>query len=525
MPAVSCAPAMSEAADTPQEDGSLVRGGTLLIAGKLVAVIGGFALYWFLARVFTHAMGEVEGTAAFGTWGATFGVINPLNAMAAAGTLQMMSRLVARRGEVGDGLGGDVFARAARMQLLWMLALFAGLELSAGALARGVLNDASYAAPLRLAALIPLFYALRALYEGYLNGTQRFRDQALLDMGATLLRLLFVLAGAASGYGALGAIGGFVVASLCMAAVAVLWVRPARGDAPSRDLPGAREILAFQAGVIGVTLASQYLLNVDLLAVKALASPDAATADRLAGAYTAAQKLAQVPLSVVLALGTLMFSYVASGPERSARIVRQGMRVLLLLMVPSAALLAANAHETLALVFPTLERGLAAAGDAPGAAADALLLLAVGYVPCAMLLTCTTLITAAGRPGVAAGIAAITLALAAIAVRALTPAYGPAGAAAGAGLAWAIGLALGIAQMLRRIGVPVDVRSALRIGSAGAVVGALASMLPCQGAWLLLEDLALAGLYVLLLLGVRELGVEEILSAARLGRARRPGRT
>jgi O-antigen/teichoic acid export membrane protein len=517
---------MSEAADTPQHDGGLVRGGTLLIAAKLVAVIGGFALYWFLARVFTHALGEVQGTAAFGTWGATFGVINPLNAMAAAGTLQMMSRLVAQRGGSGrgsgDALGGDVFGRAARMQLIWMLGLFAGLELSAGALARFVLNDASYAAPLRLAALIPLFYALRALYEGYLNGTQRFRDQALLDIGATLLRLLFVLAGAASGYGALGAIGGFVVASLCMAAVAVLWVRPERGPAGASDLPGAGEILAFQAGVIGVTLASQYLLNVDLLGVKALASPDPATADRLAGAYTAAQKLAQVPLSVVLALGTLMFSYVASDPARSARIVRQGMRVLLLMMVPSAALLAANAHETLQLVFPTLERGLAAAGDAPGVAAHALGLLAVAYVPCAMLLTCTTLITAAGRPGVAAGIAAIALVLAAIGVRALTPAYGPAGAAAGAGAAWLIGLALGVAQMLRRIGPPVDLRSASRIGMAGAVVAVLASLVPAHGPWLVLEDLALVAVYVLLLLGMRELGIDELRGAMRSAYRGRP---
>lgn len=499
---------MTEAADTPQDDGSLVRGGTLLLSAKLVAVLGGFALYWLLARVFTASLGEVAGTAALGTWGATFGLINPLNTMAAAGTLQMMSRLVASRGGPAGALGGAVFGRAARTQGLWILAVFAALELSAGALARHVLNDASYAPALRLAACIPLFYGLRALYEGYLNGARRFREQAWLDVGATGMRLLLVLLGAAAGYGALGAIGGFVVAALCMAGVAVVWVRPPR--AGGGEPPGAGEILAFQARVIGVTLATQYLINVDLLAVKALASPDPLVADRLAGYYTAAQKLAQVPLSVVMALGFVMFSYVASDHERSREIVRAGMRVLLLLMVPAAALLSANAMETLLLVFPSVGRSLAATGDPAGLASGALTWLAVGYVPCAMFLTCTTLLTASGRPGLSAGIAGATLLLAVGAVRVLTPAHGPVGAAAGAGAAWLVGLALCAAVMARPFGALVSAPSVLRIGAAGVVIGGIAHALPSRGLGLVLEDLGLVALYVVMLLQARELRMDEL---------------
>lgn len=500
---------MTEAAGAPLDDGSLVRGSTLLLSAKLVAVLGGFALYWFLALAFTFSLGDVAGTAALGTWGATFGVINPLNTMAAAGTLQMMSRLVASRGAVG----GAVFGRAARTQFALVLCVFAALELSAGTIARFVLHDASYAGYLRLAALIPVCYSLRALYEGYLNGTRRFREQALLDMGSTLLRLVCVLAGAAVGYGAFGAIGGFVVAAAGMAAIAFLWVRPR--DVASGEPPSVREIVAFQAQVIGVTLATQYLLNSDLLAVKAYASVDPAVADRFAGYYTAAQKLAQVPLSMVVALAYVMFSYVASDHARAREIVRSGMRALLLLMAPAAALIAANAHETLSLVFPTVQRTLVAAGDPPGVASGALAVLVLGYVPCAMFLTSSTLITASGRPGLAAGIAGLTLAAAWLALRILTPAYGPPGAALGVSLAWTLGLCGAGAALTARLGLPLRPASALRILAAATVVGALARAIQTRGALLLVEYLVLGGCFVGVLLLAGELRASELRDALR----------
>jgi O-antigen/teichoic acid export membrane protein len=502
---------MSDAAPTATDDGTLLRGGTLLLSAKAVAVLGGFALYWLLARIFTASLGETEGTAAFGVWGATFGVINPFNGVAAAGTLQMMSRLVSSRGGPAS-LGGGVFGRAALTQLLWMLTVLVAFEAGAGVIARYALNDPSYAPVLRLAALIPLFYALRALCEGYLNGTRRFGDQALLDVGATVLRLGFVIAGAWTGHGAMGAVGGFVVASMCMAAVAVAWVRPPRE--PDADLPSVFELFAFQARVIGVTLVTQYLLQVDLLAVKALASPDPAVADQLTGTYTAAQKLAQVPLALVLALGTLMFSYVASEHERSAAIVRSGMRVLLLVMVPAAAVLMPNAAETLALVFPTL--GADAAMQAQGA--TSLAWLAVAYVPCAMFLTGTTLVTATGRPGRSAGVAALTLALAALGARWLLPGLGLPGAAIAVGSACCIGLVACVALLGPRYRRLVEPASALRMLGAGALVALLARAIPSHGAWLLLEDLGLVLLFGVLLLGLRELRIAEIRRLLRGGR-------
>jgi O-antigen/teichoic acid export membrane protein len=397
--------------DQGTESGADVRGGILLIAAQVVHVVAGFGLYFFLALAFTHAMGKPAGTAAFGIWGATFGVMNPINMMAATATLQMMSRVVAS-GRTG---AGAAFRSCARTQLLLVAVVFVVLQLAAGPIARYVLNDETYTPYLRLASVIPVFYAWRALYHGYLNGVRRFREQAWLDIGASSSRMVLVLLGAAVGFGAMGAIGGFVASAVAVALVAVVWVRPGRME-ESAALR-AREILSFQALVVAVTLATQYLLNVDLLAVKALGATDPVVADRYAGYYTAAQKLAQIPMSVVVALAYLMFPYIASDSTdadraRARRVIRQGMRTLLLLIVPCTAVLASTAQESLALVFPSITRTAVELGDPVGILSGPLTVLAVGYVLFALLLTTSILITAAGRPGISASITGAALVLA-----------------------------------------------------------------------------------------------------------------
>ncbi|MHC4504970.1 MAG: lipopolysaccharide biosynthesis protein, partial [Planctomycetota bacterium] len=447
--------------EPPEGADAAIRGGIVLIVAKVVHIGAGFGLYFFLALAFTRSLGEEGGTAAFGTWGATFGVMNPINMMAATAALQMMSHVVASRGATV----GTVFRSCARIQLPLVALVFIALVVAARPIARVALNDESYVPYLRLASLVPVFYALRALYQGYLNGIRRFRDQAWLDIGASLLRMVLVLLAAALGFGAMGAIGGFVVAAAAIAAVAVVWIRPEATAGPAALRP--REILAFQGMVVAVTLANQYLLNVDLLAVKALAASDPVVADRYAGYYTAAQKLAQIPLSVVVALAYLMFPYVAAGSEtasleRTRQIIRQGMRALLLLFVPCSAVLASTARESLALVFPSIVRTAAEVGDPADMISRPLTILAVGYVLFAILNTTSILITASGRPGLSATLGGIALVLGVVLTRALTPLMGTTGAALGLVIAWGAGLAMCSAVIVNLFGSFVPLLSLTR---------------------------------------------------------------
>jgi O-antigen/teichoic acid export membrane protein len=491
---------------TPER--SIVRGGLLLMAAKLAHIGTGFGLYVFLLAILVDSLGAVEGTAAFGVWGTVFAVVNPINMMFATGALQMVSQLAASRGAAF----GNVFYRAAGTQLAIGLAAFLALQLATPWIAADLLHDPAYAPYLRLAAVIPLFYGIRALYQGYLNGVRRFAAQAWIDIGASVSRMALVLGGSALGFGVYGAIGGFAAAAILMLFVTAIWIRPPH-DRDRRPV-GASALLSFQGKVMLATLATYYLTTVDLLAVKAFVSTDPVVADRLAGYFTASQRLAQIPMTLVVALVYVMFPLIAKQAATAdraagARVLKLGMRTMLLLLVPATVILASTAEESLLLVFPSIARTMAETGDTAAVVALPFQLLVLGYMLYSFLLTATTLITADGRPGVSLVIVAATLVLARLFTWQGALAFGPAGAAVGISAAWLLGGIASAVLLLRRYGTLVPASSAVRIAFCGALVWVASAAVHVEGPMLLVKDAALVSLFVLAAVATREIsGVE-----------------
>jgi O-antigen/teichoic acid export membrane protein len=513
---------LASQATTAAAERSIVRGGLLLMAAKLTHIGSGFGLYVFLLAFLVDSLGAAQGTAAFGVWGTVFAVVNPINMMFATGALQLISQLAASQGAAFGG----VFYRAAGTQLVVGLAAFGALQLATPWIARDLLHDTAYTPYLRLAAIIPLLYGVRALYQGYLNGVRRFAAQAWIDIGASVSRMLFVLAGAALGYGVYGSIGGFAIAALLMLIVTAAWIRPPH-DRGARPV-AARALLSFQGKVMLATLATYYLTTVDLLAVKAFASSDPVVADRLAGYFTAGQRLAQIPMTLVVALVYVMFPLIAkqagtADRAAGARVLKLGMRTMLLLLVPATVILASTAEESMLLVFPSIARTMAETGDTSAVVAWPFQLLVLGYVLYSFLLMATTLITADGRPGAALVIVAATLVLARLFTWQGALAFGPAGAAIGISAAWLVGCVASAGLLLRRYGTIVPAASAVRIAICGALVWIAAAAVPAEGPMLLVKDAALVLLFVAAALATRELSVAELRRLVGAALPRRSG--
>lgn len=480
---------------------SIVRGGLLLMLAKLVHVLAGFGLFFFLAEILQRSLGN-EGTAAFGIYGTLLVIINPLNMMFAQGTLQLVSRTVASRPDLDPAA---VFRACARVQLPFVLGILALFQCAAPFIAESYLNDASYTTGLRIGGAIPLFYAVRCLYQGYCNGTRRFREQSWVDMGSSILRMVLVLGGAAAGFGAIGALLGFVAAALIMMVVAMVWIRPAAG--PRVEHIELRRLFSFQGQVLAITLGTFFLMSLDQLAVKALGHSDPAVTDRLAGYFTGNQKIAQIPWGIITALVWVLFPLMADGSadkQRQLATLRQGFRLVLLLLVPVCAILFSTADETYALVFASTARRAVQAGDPLSLVSGPLQVLSIGYLIFGLLSMATMLITAQGRAGTTLWIIATTLGLCHLATRALVVEFGPVGAAWGSAGSWTIGLVAALAVLARSHGAIVSGRSVLRILLAGGVVCVVAELVPGSG-WMLLPRDALLGLvYVAAIVALRE---------------------
>jgi O-antigen/teichoic acid export membrane protein len=413
---------------------------------------------------------------------------------------------------------------AARVQALIGGSVFLVFFLAAPLLA-AMLRDPELTGYLRLALLDMAGMSAYAYYRGFLNGKRAFRQLASAIAAYGLTKLLVSSVLVYAGWGINGALLGNVASSLGGLAVAYLWSRrwpkspvpaPSASVSPggAGRIVGEREILAFVLPAVGFTLASNLLLQIDLLGVQRLIPDDAQV-----GYYSAAVVLADAPRLILLAfsftlLPSLSHAIAAVDLAQARSYLRQVIRLLALAILPIVAMAAPTAGSLAALVF----------GEAYRPAGPFLSVLIVSYGAYSVYITLVTALLAENRPRRAL---AIPLALLPVAAAAIWLGVAWLGAI---GAAWASLLCVGSAavivtvHVLRRYRPVPDLSSLARIALASAVVGGVAWLWSPSGLWLAIGYVLLGSLYLALLLALRELRFQDLTQIATLLTQPRLGR-
>jgi O-antigen/teichoic acid export membrane protein len=195
----------------------------------------------------------------------------------------------------------------------------------------------------------------------------------------------------------------------------------------------------------------------------------------------------------------------AADRDATKAYVRQTLRYALILGVGLAVLLAARPSALLAILYP----------KAYGVGAQALPILAAGIVALALLSIAGSIVTASGRPDVAIGLVALTLAVGSSIAFAIVPGATPgADMLAAAAIATAFGMLAGLlaalAYLWRRFAALPPVLSVLRVGGSAAIAIALARLIPGTGKLVGLAGCAVAGIvFAAGLLVLREFGATD----------------
>jgi O-antigen/teichoic acid export membrane protein len=268
---------------------------------------------------------------------------------------------------------------------------------------------------------------------------------------------------------------------------------------------GERQILAFVLPSVLFTLASNVLLGLDLMGVKALvADPD------LVGYYTAAVNLANAPRLVLLAFSFALLpslsQAIATHDQIQARhYLQQTIRLLALVLLPVLALVAATAESLVVVVFSASYRP----------AAPILTVLIFGYAAYTVYITLVTTLLAENRPGRALAIPVTMLPVAAGLIWVGVTWLGALGAAFASLFSVASVMVVVIGYIFRRFRPTVDGRSLARIVLASAVVGGLAWLWAPSGLMLIVSYGSLGGLYLILLLALGEVKFQDISQTKR----------
>src|SRR5206468_8655333 len=138
----------------------------------------------------------------FGLYKVVVWMVSVVNNVIVTVTIQSVSKFVAedtaREGQV---------ARAGFRLMLPIGVVAAGVFALCAPVFAGFENDAALVPYLRIAAIIPLGYAVYSVFVGVANGRREFHKQAGLDCTFSTTRAGLILGLAAAGFGIGGAIG------------------------------------------------------------------------------------------------------------------------------------------------------------------------------------------------------------------------------------------------------------------------------------------------------------------------------
>lgn len=478
------------------------RGVAIITLAKAYFLVTGFVQPLLLTRLL--------GQTGYGVYGSVLNTVSIVNNVVVAGSIQAMSRCVTEA-------GSSALRRGLVLHVLLGMIVAAGLVFGAEPLGAKLLGDPQLPPLLRVAAIVAGNYSVYAALVGALNGQQRFRAQAGLDITFATLRTVLVIGLAATVWKVAGAVAGFAVASGVIILVAFFTVTRTAPLSTGQDEPFTnfvRRYVRFFAPVLFYQLALNLVMQVDLLVLKGLlVRRPGISLDRvneLVGIYKAVQNFAFLPYQLLLAVTFVAFPIVSRATlendrETARTFVRGTLRFSAMALGAMLAVLTGLSSGVLRLAYrPEMAVG-----------AGALRVLSVGQGAFALAVIACTIVLAAGRTAAATG--CMWAMLAAVLVGdAVAITWAPVGvtslqaAAIGTTLGCASGLVVVAVYLRRMYGAFVPGSTLRRVVLATVAAAVLVGAIPSQGKPITLVLAVVAAVvYGAVLILTGEIGPEE----------------
>ena len=203
--------------------------------------------------------------------------------------------------------------------------------------------------------MIPLAYAIYAVFVGSANGLRRFSTQSGFDVRFSTMKTILLLA-LAFVWSVGGAFVGFAAAAVAIVVIASRVMRLPAGGEP---FP-MRRIAAFMGTVVAYTAVLNYTLNSDMLLLRlvALSAPGmtATAAATVTGIYEALRTFALLPYQMLLVVTFVIFPLVsratfAADRDATRAYVSQTMRYAIILAGLMGIVLAARPSALFGTIY------------------------------------------------------------------------------------------------------------------------------------------------------------------------------
>lgn len=387
-----------------------------------------------------------------------------------------------------------IYTKSLKLQLIISIG-FGLLYIIFSPLIAAILHDNSLQTYIFFLGIMVVPLAILALYSsGYFNGSKLFKQQALVKIIHEVLRVGCVFLFIILGFKIWGILLGYFIAIILSVAVChYFWNRNTIHALPSNATFEVKKIVYFSLPITISALAFTLIKNINTLFIKYFSGDNT-----LVGYYTAAMALSNITYMAFLSLpATLMPSIARSIAQNNfpltQKYIRQSVRYLLLLLLPSTVLLAATSQGLLQLFYPKIYT----------AAAAALSILLFSSLFFSLFQTFGSMLSGSGKPYVETVITVISLIFLIILNQLLIPSVGIVGAALSTLVISILMMLAALGYVYRRFKIVMSSFSFLRILFSSIIIFGLALWLDFTGWMMLVMYIVLFLLYfsILILLG------------------------
>jgi len=437
-------------------------------------------------------MGRILGPEPYGEFGVIMSLLAVLEVFLARGIRDSVTKYTAEFPEK---------SAAIQRQGLLIGAIFGGIVfLLYGLMAKPIalaFHNANLTGPLRISALIVPLIALYSVFIGHLSGKRAFGKRALAMNAQSLGKVAGVYILALMGFGLQGAVSGYVISYGLALLVAYFYSRERRQEAESFP---ALNLVFFAIPIVVFSILLSLLMNLDIFFVRSLLKDAEA-----AGFYTSALALTRAPYFVFYAFAITLLPIISHLTsldrfQEASRYINKSLRYLLILLLPLAFFTNGLSGPIIQLVYSS--RYL------PAARPLGILIFGITFLTFFSVLA--AVINGSGRPKTSMALACAVLPLDFLLNLLLIPRLGLSGAAAATTISSLAGMIAAALVVHKEFGALMRRASFLKILSSSLVFLAIPRLFPVAGWSLFPYALGLFGIYLLLLILLKEITRDDL---------------
>lgn len=333
---------------------TLARSAFWVTVSEIIFNLAGFVIH--------SIVGRMLGPADYGRFGIVVTLTTMIIMLIGNGIPTAMAKYISEIYDTNPRLVGVIKKQTIILQTILIGAITTIFYFCAPLLA-WILGDQTLTPLFRLSTLIIPLFAAASFYFSYYTGLHRFGIQSLLKVSRSVFRIIFII-GLAYFFSLKGAISGYIAAPLAVFLLALMFDKfkvsrelssvggenflPLRDAQPSFDW---RKLTSYAWQIILFFLAYELLISIDLYLVKGILHDD-----YLTGIYNASLTIGRIPYYIFYALTVILLPVISKSTfennhKKTAEIINQSLRLMLILLVPMIVLMSVFSRPLIRLFY------------------------------------------------------------------------------------------------------------------------------------------------------------------------------